>query len=230
MATAILLIEIRSSVDSSIGPMLASEGYEVVRAASATEGLELFARRPLHAVMIDLGERERELISAIRKQSQVPIVVVTPQASEAEQVLALDAGANAYVVKPFRPAELLARLRAVLRRASARGAGRGHSVQIGPLRMQLDAKRVFVDDIEIELTPTEFSMLEVMALRVGDVVTHRQLLHEVWGATSTQDENSLRVFVFRLRRKLQPTSKSPRLLHTAPGVGYKLRAPEVSGL
>lgn len=237
MVTAVLLVEELSASESSIAPVLVSEGYEVVRAKGEQEGLALFASRPLHAVVVDLGRgaaAERQLVAAMRRHSQVPILVISRDSSEAEQVRALDCGANALVVRPFRQAELLARLRAVLRRASARGAGRGagrgHSIQIGPLCMQLDTKRVFVDGAEIELTPTEFSMLEVMALRVGDVVTHRQLLQEVWGVTSTQDENSLRVFVFKLRRKLQPTSKSPKLLHTALGVGYKLRAPENSGL
>lgn len=223
MTTAILLVDEAPSEERSLRSLLATDGYQVIEAASVVQVLSFLAKQPTRAIVLDLPSvTALALIAAVRERHDLPIVIVSQCESELAQVAALDAGANAYVIKPFRPAEFLARLRATLRRAAIRA----QSVEIGPLKVQLDERRASVDGQELELTPIEFDLLEVMARRVGMIVTHRRLLREVWGNASTRDTESVRALVCRLRRKLEPNPGSPRLLHTAASIGYKLKAPD----
>jgi two-component system, OmpR family, KDP operon response regulator KdpE len=229
MTPAILVIEDELPMRRVLRTAIGSEGYYVWEAGTKSEGLSAFAKRAPQAILLDLGLPDGdglEIVSAVRETSEVPIVVISARGEERMQVLALDSGANDYVTKPFREAELLARLRAALRSAAVHTTPHHERLQVGPLRIQPIERRVYVGASEVTLTPTEFSLLHVMARQAGRVVTHRQLLREVWGADYVEDTQYLRVFMRQLRQKLEPNPNKPQLLVTTPGVGYRLRAPD----
>jgi two-component system, OmpR family, KDP operon response regulator KdpE len=229
MTPAILVIEDELPMRRVLRTALGTQGYYIWEAGSKNEGLSTFAKRAPQAILLDLGLPDGdglEVVAAVRERSEVPIVVISARGGERDQVLALDSGANDYVTKPFREAELLARLRAALRSASAHAAPYEEKLEIGPLRIHPVERKVFVDGNEVSLTPTEFSLLQVMARQAGRVVTHRQLLREVWGASYVEDTQYLRVFMRQLRQKLERNPTSPQLLLTTPGVGYRLKAPD----
>src|SRR5262245_38814859 len=165
-----------------------------------------------------------EVTKRIREWSAIPIVVLTARGQERSKVDALDAGADDYVTKPFGLPELLARLRVALRHASRPvGAGPETVFRSGPLRVDFEFRRVFVDDEEIHLTPTEYKLLSVLVKYAGRVVTHKQLLREVWGPWSPEQNRELRVYMTQLRRKLDSSPTESRLFETEAGVGYRLR-------
>jgi two-component system KDP operon response regulator KdpE len=228
MTRTVLVVEDELPMRRVLRSALGGQGYRVWEAGSAAEGLLAFAARAPEAILLDLGLPDAdgfEVVRRVRETSEVPIVVISARGAERDQVRALDDGANDYVTKPFREAELLARLRAALRSAG-RVAQAAEALVIGPLCIRSLERRVFLNDREITLTPTEFSLLQVMAREAGRVVTHRQLLRDVWGAANTDDVQYLRVFMKQLRRKLELDPSKPQLLITAPGVGYRLKGPE----
>lgn len=228
MTAAILVIEDQLPMRRVLRNALATQGYYVWEAGSKSEGLSTFGRHVPNAVLLDLGLPDgdgMDVIAAVRERSEVPIVVISAREGERDQVRALDRGANDYVTKPFREAELLARLRAALRIASTHAAHYEDRLEIGPLRIHPAQRKVLLDAKEVSLTPTEFSLLLVMARQAGRVVTHRQLLNEVWGAGNTEDTQYLRVYMRQLRQKLERDPASPQLLLTTPAVGYRLKAP-----
>jgi two-component system KDP operon response regulator KdpE len=207
---------------------LGSQSYEVLEAGSVEEGLAIFGRQAPEAVLLDLGLPDGEgfeVLARIRAESEIPILVISARSEEGQQVRALDAGADDYVTKPFREGELLARLRAAFRSAS-RATRNADTLVVGPLRMHCFERQVFLNDVEVELTPTEFNLLQVLAREAGRVVTHRQLLRRVWGAEYTEDVQYLRVFMKQLRTKLERDPSKPKLLVTTPGVGYRLKPPD----
>jgi two-component system KDP operon response regulator KdpE len=157
----------------------------------------------------------------IRRWSRLPILVLSAVGDEREKVRALDAGADDYVTKPFGTEELLARLRAILRRAP--DSGQSSRVEIGELTIDLDDRRVLSDGSEVHLTPIEFDLLRVLARHPGRLVTQRQLLQEVWGPQFTQESHYLRVHIAHIRAKIEPDPSKPHYLLTEPGVGYRLR-------
>ena len=229
MTPAILVIEDEVPMRRVLRTALGGQGYYVWEAGTKGEGLSTFAKRAPQAILLDLGLPDGdglEVVAAVRERSEVPIVIISARGEERDQVAALDSGANDYVTKPFREAELLARLRAALRSAAAHATPYEERLEIGPLRIHPVERRVFVNGNQVPLTPTEFSLLHVMARQAGRVVTHRQLLREVWGAAYVDDTQYLRVFMRQLRQKLEPNPTRPQLLMTTPGVGYRLRAPE----
>ncbi|HVY25112.1 MAG TPA: response regulator transcription factor [Polyangiaceae bacterium] len=229
MTPTILVIEDELPMRRVLRTALGSEGYHVWEAASKSEGLSQFTKRVPHAILLDLGLPDGtgfEVIESVRQRSEVPIVVISAREAERDQVLALDSGANDYVTKPFREAELLARLRAALRSAPAQFASHQERLEIGPLTIRPVERIVHLDGKAVTLTPTEFNLLHVMARRAGHVVTYRQLLLQVWGADYTDDTQYLRVYMRQLRRKLERDPASPQLLLTTPGVGYRLKAPD----
>jgi len=228
MIPAVLVIEDELPMRRVLRSALGGQGYRVWEAGGVEEGLLAFASRSPQAVLLDLGLPDGEgleVVTRIREVSEVPIVVISARGEEREQVRALDGGANDYVTKPFREAELLARLRASLRSAQ-RASRHAETLTIGPLRVQCFERRVFLDEVEVKLTPTEFSLLQVMARDAGRVITHRQLLRQVWGASCVDDVQYLRVFMKQLRHKLERDPTKPQLLVTTPGVGYRLRPPD----
>jgi two-component system, OmpR family, KDP operon response regulator KdpE len=229
MTPAILVIEDELPMRRVLRTALGTQDYHVWEAGSKSEGLSTFAKRAPQAVLLDLGLPDGdglEVLAALRERSEVPIVVISARSGERDQVVALDSGANDYVTKPFREAELLARLRAALRSALAYAVPFEEKLEIGPLRIHPMDRKVFLDGRAVALTPTEFSLLQVMARQVGRVVTHRQLLREVWGSGYTDDTQYLRVYMRQLRQKLERNPNSPQLLLTTPGVGYRLKAPD----
>jgi two-component system KDP operon response regulator KdpE len=162
-----------------------------------------------------------EVVKRLREWTHVPVIILSARAQEQDKIAALDAGADDYVTKPFSIGELLARLRVALRHAAA-GASGEQTFQSGAFRMDLAARRVEVDGNEVHLTPIEYRLLAALVRNAGKVLTHRQLLKEVWGPAFVEHAHYLRIYMAQLRRKLEADPTQPRLLLTEPGVGYRL--------
>lgn len=228
MTPAILVVEDELPMRRVLRSALGRQNYRVWEAGSVQEGLVAFNELSPEAVLLDLGLPDGEgfeLLDRIRQTSQVPIVVISARGEERDQVVALDSGADDYITKPFREGELMARLRAAFRSA-ARVSGNTDIIVIGHLRLHCSEHRLFLADVEVSLTPTEFSLLQVMAREAGRVLTHQQLLRRVWGAEYLEDVQYLRVFMRQLRAKLERDPSKPKLLVTTPGVGYRLKVPD----
>jgi len=218
-------LPIRRFLNASLG----GAGWRVEEAATGAEALSLAASHPPDAVLLDLGLPDLdgiEIVRRLRQWSAVPILVVSARGRERDKIEALDAGADDYVTKPFAIGELLARLRAALRRAEQPEGGAEPVVRTGELTVDLARRRVTVGDREVKLTPIEYRLLATLAGHPGRVMTHAALLREVWGPGSTTQHHYLRVFMAQLRRKLEPEPSRPRLLLTETGVGYRLRDPD----
>lgn len=222
----ILIVEDEQPIRRFLRIALANHGYRPLEAATATEGLSRAVEYRPELVILDLGLPDQdgmEVIRSLREWSQAPIIVLSARGRENDKVDALDAGADDYLTKPFSVAELLARLRVALRHSTlAANNSTEPAFVAGDLRVDLVYRRVFVDDAEIHLTPTEYRLLLVMVQHAGKVVTHRQLLKEVWGPNSIEENQYLRVYMGQLRRKLETDPARPRYLLTEPGVGYRL--------
>jgi two-component system, OmpR family, KDP operon response regulator KdpE len=209
--------------------ILRSGGYDVESAETAAEALAAVSSRPPDALVLDLVLPDGsgvEICREVRTWSQLPILVLSAVGDEREKVRALDAGADDYVTKPFGTEELLARLRAVLRRSA--GDGGSPRIEIGELVIDLADRRVTRGGREIHLTPIEFDLVRVLAGHHGRLVTHRQLLHEVWGPEYGSETHYLRVHIAHIRAKLEADASRPQYLVTEPGVGYRLRDSDTS--
>jgi two-component system KDP operon response regulator KdpE len=197
-----------------------------VEATTGEQALVEAATRAPDLVLLDLGLPDLdgvEVARRLREWSAVPIVVLSARGQENDKILALDAGADDYLTKPFGTGELLARMRVALRHADRVAAGLGDSaVETGDLRVDLAARRVLVRGVEVRLTRTEFNLLAALAKHAGKVLTHRQLLQEVWGPGSTGQSHYLRVYMGQLRHKIEQDAARPRYLLTETGVGYRL--------
>jgi len=203
---------------------LQSHEYQLVEATTARDGLAQAAGRNPDVILLDLGLPDGDgidLTRRIREWSKVPIIVLSARGREEDKVAALDAGADDYLTKPFGVGELLARLRVALRHG-AQPASEPVFVLAG-LRVDFERRRVFVDDSEVHLTPTEYKLLGTLVRHAGKVLTHRQLLKEVWGPNAVEHTHYLRVYMTQLRHKLEQDAARPRYLLTEPGVGYRLR-------
>jgi len=220
----ILVIDDEPQIHRFLGPALEAAGYAPLRAETAAEGLRLAATRAPALVLLDLGLPDldgKEALARLRAFCAAPVIIVSARDREAEKVAALDAGADDYVEKPFALAELLARIRAGLRRA-AQAAGEpdpASSVQLGSLEVDLGHRIARVAGEALKLTPREWALLVVLLKAGGRVVTQRQLLTAVWGPAHAEDAQYLRVYVGHLRQKL---GAAAGLLRTEPGVGYRL--------
>jgi two-component system KDP operon response regulator KdpE len=206
---------------------LTAHGYDVTVADSGAAALRAAAAAQPEVVVLDLGLPDldgTEVIAGLRGWSAVPIIVLSARADSGDKVRALDAGADDYVTKPFGMAELLARLRAAVRRATSAGPDGAPVVEVGDLRIDLAAKRVSRAGAEVHLTPTEWGILELLARHRGKLVGQRELLRTVWGPAYSTETNYLRVYLAQLRRKLEPEPSRPRYLITEPGMGYRLEA------
>ncbi len=223
----LLLIEDDAQIRRFLRATLGAEGYRVHEALDGTEGLaQISARRP-DLILLDLGLPDMDgldVIVAVRAESRTPILVLSAREKERDKIAALDAGADDFVSKPFGVGELLARARALLRRAALlRGDGQPQPVfQIGNLEVDLERRRVLARGGEVHLTPIEYRLLETLVRHAGKVVTQRQLLKEVWGPNYTEHSQYLRVYMAQLRRKLEAEPARPKYLFTEPGVGYRL--------
>ena len=222
----VLLIEDEPQMRRFLRVSLASHGFRLVEAATAAEGLALAASHNPEVVLLDLGLPDGDGIGVarrVREWSPMPILVISARGREADKVEALDAGADDYVTKPFGIDELLARIRVALRHARQAGASSTPILEIGPMRIDLDRRQVTVSGKEVHLSPIEYRLLVLLARNAGRVLTHRQLLKEVWGPGHADQTHYLRVYMATLRRKIEPEPARPRLLTTEPGVGYRLR-------
>jgi two-component system KDP operon response regulator KdpE len=225
MKPLILLIEDDPQIRRFLRAALAAEEYRLQEAVTAEEGLSQAAARQPDLILLDLGLPDRdglEVISSVRQWGQIPILVLSARGQEKDKIAALDLGADDYVAKPFAVGELLARIRAALRRASARMDAPGSLVRFGTVEVDLEKRVVRVDSQEIHLTPNEYKLLQVLIQHAGRVLTQRQLLNGVWGPQHTEQAQYLRVYIAQLRRKLERNPARPKYLQTEPGVGYRL--------
>jgi two-component system KDP operon response regulator KdpE len=200
------------------------EHFSVLEAENGERGLRTATLRPVDLIVVDLGLPDIDgaaVVERIRAWSTVPIIVLSVRSSEAEKVRLLELGADDYVVKPFGMAELLARARAALRR-HLRSAEGQPTVRMGPLQIDLSARIVTVNQARVQLSPKEYRLLQVLAQHAGNVVTHQHLLQEVWGVKHVHDTHYLRIFVRKLRQKIEQDPTRPRILVTELGVGYRL--------
>ena len=219
----VLVVDDEPQIRRALRTALTGHGYEVEVAEDGEAALTALAARVPDAVVLDLvmpGVDGFEVLRQTRTWSTVPIIVLSARGQERDKVEALDLGADDYLTKPFGMAELLARLRAVFRRA---GAPTDPILVVGDVTIDLARHVVLRGEEEVHLTPTEYDLLRVLALNAGKVLTHRQLLGFVWGGYAAENTQQLRVYVNYLRRKLEADPARPRLLVTEPGVGYRLR-------
>jgi two-component system KDP operon response regulator KdpE len=223
----VLLIEDEPQMRRFLRATLRAHGYQVVEAGSGREGLAQAAGRNPEIVLLDLGLPDGdglEVARALRRSSRCPIIVISARGQEHDKVAALDEGADDYLTKPFGVQELLARMRVALRHAATPADAPPEPLfRAGDLRVDLVRRQVFRGTQEVHLTPTEYRLLATLIRHAGRVVTHRQLLHEVWGANYGDQTHYLRVYMAQLRHKLEADAARPRLLTTEPGVGYRLR-------
>jgi two-component system KDP operon response regulator KdpE len=221
----ILLIEDEPQMRHFVRVSLTANGYRIVEAESGADGTVQAATRSPDVLVLDLGLPDIdgiEVVRRVRAWSRVPIIVLSARGGERDKVDALDAGADDYLTKPFGVEELLARLRVALRHAAHMTRPEEAVFSVGDLRVDLAKRQVFVKNEEVHLTPIAYKLLVYLVQHAGKVVTHRQLLREVWGPNTT-DTHYLRVFMGQLRQKLEADSSHPRYLITEPGVGYRLR-------
>jgi two-component system KDP operon response regulator KdpE len=222
-APRVLVVDDEPQIVRGLKIILRDAGYSVEAAETKAQAMVALGSRPPEALVLDLklpdGEGV-EICREVRRFSRLPILVLSAVGDEREKVRALDAGADDYVTKPFGTDELLARLRAVLRRSSELGGG--SRLEIGDLVIDVLDRKVTRDGVEIHLTPIEFDLVRVLAQHQGRLVTHRQLLHEVWGPQYGEETHYLRVHVAHIRAKLEVDPSRPRYLITEPGVGYRL--------
>jgi two-component system, OmpR family, KDP operon response regulator KdpE len=223
----VLVIEDEPAIRNVLRVLLTAEGYRCIEADTALRAeIEARSHKP-DLLLIDLGLPDDDglkVIRRVRAWSPVPIVVLSARTMEEQKVAALDAGADDYVAKPFSAAELLARLRAALRR-SVRSASAA-PLRFGPVRVDLARREAHAGEAEMHLTPLEYRVLECLARHLGSIVMQGQLIREVWGPERQDDSRSLRVCIKNLRGKLEPDPRQPRYLVTETGLGYRLRADE----
>lgn len=226
----ILVVEDDVQVRRVLVTSLLGEGHRMLEAADGTTALKLASRYVPDLVLLDLGLPDIEGVEVarrIRTWSAVPIVVLSARGQEAEKVAAFDVGVDDYVTKPFGFLELLARIRAGIRHSTRPvGAGPDPVFVSGGFRLDFEHRRVTVNGRAVSLTPTEYKLVTVLVRHAGRVVTHANLLREVWGPRSPEQIQYLRVYMTRLRRKLEADPLRPRLLATEPGIGYRLHASE----
>ncbi len=223
----VLIVDDEPQIRRFLKPALTAAGYDVLTAETGQEALRLLASAAPDVVVLDLGLPDmdgKDVLREARAFSRAPIIILSARDREAEKIMALDAGANDYVEKPFGIGELMARLRVAMRHAV--GGGDTAIVRRGPVIIDLDKRLVTRSGEPVRLTPKEYDLLAILARQAGRVVTHRQILRTVWGPAHQEDMQYLRVFVGQLRGKIEEDSSAPKLIQTEPGIGYRLIADE----
>lgn len=221
--STVLVIDDEPQIRRLLAVLLEGSDYDVVEASSGKEGLVQAATRLPDAVILDLGLPDVsgiEVLKRLREWTQMPVLILSVMDAEQDKVLALDAGADDYVTKPFHGEEVLARLRAIMRRGAAPN---DPVAEAGMLRMDFAARLAWVGGSPVELSRTEYSLLRVLVQNADKIVTHKQLLAAVWGPNSVEQSQYLRVYISHLRRKLTEKGFSPALLSTETGIGYRLK-------
>jgi two-component system KDP operon response regulator KdpE len=219
-----MIVDDEAPILRVLRPSLAAAGYEVIEAENGRDALARVAQQVPDVVVLDLGLPDmdgKDVILALRKWTQVPIIVLSAREAEAERIAALDTGADDYVVKPFHTGELLARVRAALRHRQTRAELATYSGN--GLEIDFESRRVAIGGIEVHLTRKEYDLLRTLARHAGQVVTHKQLLAAAWGGSVT-DTQFVRVYIGQVRQKIERDPSNPRLILTEAGIGYRLAA------
>jgi two-component system response regulator RegX3 len=222
--TRVLVVEDEDSFSDALSYMLRKEGFEVAVAASGPDALETFERNGADLVLLDLmlpGLPGTEVCRELRSRSNVPVIMLTAKDGEVDKVVGLELGADDYVTKPFSSRELVARIRAVLRRRGDAEELAPAVLEAGPVRMDVERHIVSVSGTSVQLPLKEFELLEVLLRNAGRVLTRMQLIDRVWGADYVGDTKTLDVHVKRLRAKIEPSPSEPRYIVTVRGLGYK---------
>jgi len=227
-ASCIAIVEDEAPIRRFLRASLGAEGFRVVEATTACDALRVITQERPDLVLLDLGLPDHDGISIIhnlREWSALPIIVLSARGEEKSKIIALDAGADDYLAKPFGVGELLARIRVALRHAARihQDGSEQSSVETGPIRIDFVTRQVFMHDEEVKLTKIEFDLLAILARNAGKVLTHRFLLKEVWGPHCVDEPHYVRVFMGNLRKKLETTPSRPEYLLTEQGVGYRLK-------
>ncbi|MER1998068.1 MAG: response regulator transcription factor [Arthrobacter sp.] len=223
----ILIVEDEESFSDPLSYLLEREGFDVAVVDNGLEAVEEFDRSGADLVLLDLmlpGQSGTEVCRQLRQRSDVPVIMLTARDAEIDKVVGLELGADDYVTKPYSSRELLARVRAVLRRRSDSGDLNAATIQAGPVRMDVDRHVVSVDGTTVSLPLKEFELLEMLLRNSGRVMTRGQLIERVWGADYVGDTKTLDVHVKRLRAKIEPDPSAPQHLVTVRGLGYKFEA------
>ncbi len=228
-APCIALVEDEAPIRRFLRASLGAEGFRVVEATTVNDGLRLITQERPNLVLLDLGLPDGDGVSIIhnvREWSTLPIVVLSARGEEKNKIIALDAGADDYLTKPFGVGELLARIRVAMRHATRlnHDGPESTSIETGPIRIDFVSRQVFLHNEEVKLTKIEFDLLAILARNAGRVLTHRFLLKEVWGPGCVEEPHYVRVFMGNLRKKLEATPSRPEYLLTEQGVGYRFKA------
>jgi len=221
----ILVIEDEVQMRRFLRASLTNNGYDLAESETGADGLAQAAARNPDLILLDLGLPDQDglvVTARLREWTTTPIIVISARGQEEDKIRALDAGADDYLTKPFGVGELLARIRVCLRRSATTEAGDSR-FSVGNLTVDLGRRQVLVGETEVHLTPFEYKLLVTLVKHAGRVVTHRQLLKEVWGPNASEQTQYLRVYMGQLRHKLEANPSRPRHLLTEPGVGYRLR-------
>jgi two-component system KDP operon response regulator KdpE len=226
LRSEILIIEDDPEIRRFLRTTLSAEEYRLQEATTAAEGITKATRRPPDAIVLDLGLPDADGMEVIRQvrewNKSLPIIVLSVRARERDKIIALDAGADDFVNKPFAVGELLARLRVALRRTVVPETGESPTFRTGDLEIDFAKRRVTREGKEVRLTRTEYKLLQVLVVHADQVLTHSQLLNEVWGPNCEDQAHYVRVYMGQLRLKLEADPARPRYLRTEPGVGYRL--------
>lgn len=220
----VLIIEDDAQIRKFLKIILTSNKYHVIESVDGANGLLQAASAQPDLIILDLGLPDIDgidLTRQLREWSKTPIIIVSARGREQDKVVALDSGAQDYLTKPFGTAELLARVRAVLRDTVKADSG-DSLIKTGDLTIDLARRRILLGDQPVHLTPNEYRILSILARHIGKVITHRQLLQEVWGPNSLHDTHYLRVYINQIRQKIELNHAQPKHLITEPGVGYRL--------
>jgi two-component system KDP operon response regulator KdpE len=224
--TTILVVDDDQQLRRFLRTTLGNHGHAVVEAGSVAEAIDAIGRVHPSVILLDLGLPDGDglkVLRALPPDARPPVIVLSARGQEGDKVTALDAGAEDYLTKPFGASELLARIRVVLRRVG--GSPVADVIEVGPIKIDQPRHVVTVEGREVHLTPIEFRLLLELARQPGRVLTHRQLLREVWGPNAVEETHYLRVHMGALRRKIEPDPARPQWLLTEAGVGYRLREP-----
>ncbi len=222
----VLVIDDEPQIRRALRAGLEHNGYEVLLAANGEEGLDLAALKIPDLLILDLalpGTDGFSVLQQLREWSKIPVIVLTVREGEEEKIKALDLGADDYLIKPFGLGELLARMRAVLRRANSEEKEAESTFEYQGLFVDMAKRLVSIDEVEVHLTPKEYDLLKYMILQPNRVLTHRQLLTKVWGPEYSEDHHTLRVHIANLRNKIESHPERPRLIHTEMRIGYRFR-------
>jgi len=222
----VLVIDDEPQIRRALRAGLEHNGYEVMLAANGEEGLDTAALKVPDLLILDLalpGTDGFTVLKQLREWSKIPVIVLTVREGEEEKIKALDLGADDYLIKPFGLGELLARMRAVLRRANSEEKEAESTFSYQGLFVDMAKRLVSIDEIEVHLTPKEYDLLKYMILQPNRVLTHRQLLTKVWGPEYSEDHHTLRVHIANLRNKIETHPERPRLIHTEMRIGYRFR-------